>query len=165
LGQLCRLARKGRWYILDRRQRRFGKVNSCELYHDRFSYDGFTECVDSSITSPDPDIFFWNAGTDLQRRSLGPLQSLFYQMLNRHREVICELIKSQDTTSFDDQMPIWTEKRLESSLRFVIDRISPRLCFFTDGLDEFDECEEDVLELISDLQNKPYIRICLSSCP
>jgi hypothetical protein len=96
---------------------------------------------------------------------LGPLRSLFYQILNRHREVISELIKSQDTTSFDDRMPIWTEKRLESSLRFVIDRISPRLCSFTDGLDEFDECEEDVLELISDLQNKPYIRICLSSCP
>jgi DNA-binding ferritin-like protein (Dps family) len=112
-----------------------------------------------------PKFFFWNAGTDLQKSSLGLLRSLLYQILNRHQEVIPELIKSQDTVSFDDQMPIWTKKRLESSLRFVIDKISPRLCFFIDGLDEFDEGEEDMLELIGHLQNKSSVKICLSSRP
>lgn len=70
-----------------------------------------------------PTYFFWNAGTDLQKSSFGLLRSLLYQILNHHQDVIPELIKSQDTASFDDRMPIWTKKRLESSLRFVIHRV------------------------------------------
>lgn len=89
--------------------------------------------------------FFWNAGTELQKSSLGLLRSLLYQILDHQPEIIPELVKSQGIATLDDQMPTWTRKRFESSLKFVIDKISFPLCLFIDGLDEFDEGEEDLL--------------------
>jgi NACHT domain len=112
-----------------------------------------------------PKYFTWNAGTDLQKSSLGLLRSLLYQVLYDHQQVIPELIKSQGAMKFDKERRIWTKKRLESSLKFVVDQISLPFCFFIDGLDEFDEGEEDLLGLIAGLQNQPSVKICLSSRP
>jgi NACHT domain len=109
--------------------------------------------------------FFWNAGTQLQKSSLGLFRSLLYQLLQAHHEVIPELAKFQAIPAFDGPMPVWTKKRLQSSLAFVINKISQRVCLFLDGLDEFDEGEEVLLELISDLQSRPSVKICLSSRP
>ena len=47
----------------------------------------------------------------------------------------------------------------------MIDAISLPLCLFIDGLDGFDEGEDDLLELIDDLQKNPLAEICLSSRP
>jgi hypothetical protein len=109
--------------------------------------------------------FFWNAGTKLQKSSLGLLRSLLHQLLRGHQEVIPELARFQDIPDFDAPMPVWTRKRLESSLKFVVNKISQPVCLFIDGLDEFDEGEEDLLELISALQSRPSVKICLSSRP
>jgi hypothetical protein len=109
--------------------------------------------------------FFWNAGTKLQKSSLGLLRSLLYQLLGGHQEVIPELAKFQDIPTFDAPMPVWTKKRLESSLEFVMDKNPQPLCLFIDGLDESDDGEEDLLKLISALQSRPLVKICLSSRP
>ncbi len=109
--------------------------------------------------------FFWNAGTELQKSSLGLLRSLLYQVLDHQQGIISELVKLQGIATLDDPMLIWTRKRLESSLSFVIDRLSFPLCLFIDGLDEFEEGEEDLLQLISALQSRPSVKICVSSRP
>jgi hypothetical protein len=109
--------------------------------------------------------FFWNAGTNLQKSSLGLLRSLLHQLLRGHQEVIPELARFHDIPDFDAPMPVWTRKRLESSLKFVVNKISQPVCLFIDGLDEFDEGEEDLLELTSALQSRPSVKICVSSRP
>ena len=44
-------------------------------------------------------------------------------------------------------------------------RISAKLCFFIDGLDEYTATVEDLLDLINKLSRYPNIKICLSSRP
>ncbi len=107
--------------------------------------------------------FFWSAGTKLQKSSLGLLRSLLYQILDHQPGIIPELVRPQGIATLDDRIPTWTRKGLESSLKFVIDRISFSLCLFIDGLDEFEEGEEDLLQLISILGSRPAVKICLSS--
>jgi hypothetical protein len=41
-----------------------------------------------------PRFFFWNAGTNLQKSSLGLLRSLLYQILSDQQEVVPELLDS-----------------------------------------------------------------------
>ncbi len=109
--------------------------------------------------------FFWNAGTKLQKSFLGLLRSLLYQILDHQRGIIPELIKLQGIATVDGLMPTWTRKRIESSLKFVINKTSFPLCLFIDGLDEFDEGEADLLQLINALQSRPSVKICASSRP
>ncbi|KAL9627946.1 MAG: hypothetical protein Q9164_007443, partial [Protoblastenia rupestris] len=86
-------------------------------------------------------------------------------LLNDHQELIPGLVKLPDIAIHDNQTPVWTRKRLESSLKFAIHKISRPICLFIDGLDEFDEDETDLILLIDALKSRPSVKICLSSRP
>jgi hypothetical protein len=103
--------------------------------------------------------FFWNAGSALQKSTGGLLRSLLYQILDHRRSL----------TSVAAQSPIatWTESRL---LRTLLDLIQQNLyddaiCFFIDGLDEFQGHQRDLTELLSGLEKMANVKICVSSRP
>lgn len=64
------------------------------------------------------------------------------------------------------QPPTWTEKRLSTFLSRLVGEItiSHKLCFFIDGLDEFEGDLKEMLSLIDDISLK-NVKICLSSRP
>jgi len=61
----------------------------------------------------------------------------------------------------------WGRQELLDALRDVVQHLNPstRLCFFIDGLDEYDGYEENIVSLLQDLAASPRIKICLSSRP
>ena len=112
--------------------------------------------------------FFWNAGTDLQKSSRGLLRSIIYQILDTAPELMPILERSIYTTQQrTQQLPSWTERRLLATLQYLLryGLRSYRLCIFVDGLDEFSNNQNELLELMRDFRQYSNIKICLSSRP
>ncbi|KAF2122066.1 hypothetical protein BDV96DRAFT_136943 [Lophiotrema nucula] len=106
------------------------------------------------------NFFFWNAGPPMQKPQNGLLQSILYQLLAASSELDLDTLDSRPKEP-------WTRKELLDVLRQVVRDFKPstKLCFFIDGLDEYDGHEEDIIQLLQDLSASPHIKICLSSRP
>ena len=61
----------------------------------------------------------------------------------------------------------WTERRLQTTLSQVLDQIqsSCRICFFIDGLDEFDEDDDDLITFVQNMLLRTSVKVCSSSRP
>ena len=112
--------------------------------------------------------FFWNAGNNkMQMSQMGLLRSLLFQILRQRPDLIPRLCKPKvdvgDITS-DYQ---WTLKKLLAIFARLSDRdLNPvMMCFFIDGLDEYDGIHSDVVQLFQKFSASDNIKICLSSRP
>ena len=106
-----------------------------------------------------PSFFFWNTGTALQKSVQGLLRSLVYQLL-RGSEELLPLNSSPP--------PIWSEKRLREVLDGTLESATMRqiyICFFLDGLDEYEGETDCLMNWIVSLSGKKNVKICLSSRP
>lgn len=116
-----------------------------------------------------PTFFFWNAGTDLQRGSVGLLRSLLHQLISALPVMETDFLPTMDSIPqhATQQLPIWTEQRLCKWLLQLIEiQLSAfRLCIFIDGLDEFIGDQNALISLIMKLIQLPNTKICLSSRP
>ena len=113
--------------------------------------------------------FFWNSGVRYQKSQRGLLLSLLYPILQeiptiipfvspRSWEVMC---------LFNGDGREWTEAELHQMLRTAVKEVSKtmKLCFFVDGLDEFDGQHQDLICLFRDLIEHPNVKVCVSSRP
>lgn len=115
--------------------------------------------------------FFWNPGTALQKSSQGLLRSLLYGMADQQEELISIMMDGQASsteeylTSF--QVPTWTNQRLISVLRRVLVQKPSSISIFVliDGLDEFVEDEDILIDIVRLLANTPHVKVCVSSRP
>jgi hypothetical protein len=116
--------------------------------------------------------YFWKPGTDLQKSFQGLLRSLLYQIADQRDDLIHIMMNGQaslakgPTESLGSLgMHEWTVKRLLSVLRhfFIQKPSSVRICFFIDGLDEFDGEEDELLEIIHFISQTAQVKICVSS--
>ena len=99
--------------------------------------------------------FFWSAGTRMQKNFDGFLRSLLWQILRESPEVDNHassnesgLLQKRRRASYSQQsIGVWTHRRLHETLQEVINKLknSRYLCFFIDGLDEFDDDKDDRL--------------------
>ena len=115
-----------------------------------------------------PSFFFWNAGTELQKSSRGLLRSLIYQILEKVPRLMPMLESFPEFAGrITQQIPTWTEQRLRAALQYLLrNGLSQfRICVFIDGLDEFSNNQDDLLELIRDFRSYQGVKICLSSRP
>lgn len=105
--------------------------------------------------------FFWNQGFEMQKSQTGLLQSLLYQIL-RHNPDLAPIAKTGRL-----QHEIWDFQELKSVFEKVISttEMNTRLCFFIDGLDEYDGEEEEISRLLLSINKSPHIKICASSRP
>ena len=119
--------------------------------------------------------FFWSSGSQSQRSLEGLLRSLLWQILSQ----FCELALPQ----FDDQPQLehgaraykkdiligaWTKFRLQSALADVINQLQASccLCLFIDGLDEFEDDDDELIAFVKNLVvSNTEIKVCLSSRP
>lgn len=121
-----------------------------------------------------PSFFFWNSGTGLQKSYAGLLRSLIYQIASKGQDLISiltdadmEFQKAASDPLRSLQIPTWTERRLSNILiQFLENKPSSlSICFFIDGLDEFEGDRDTLIELLRSITNMDQTKVCFTSRP
>jgi hypothetical protein len=119
--------------------------------------------------------FFWNSGTSEQKSHTGLLRSLLHQALERNLELVSQVFPSEWASislamnrkeSFDSLE--WSLPSLKSAFqrwsRFL--PTSTKVCFFIDGLDEYEGDHEEMAEFFKTVATPiSHIKFCISSRP
>jgi hypothetical protein len=115
--------------------------------------------------------YFWLASKDQAQKSLsGLLRSILYDLLQQCPDFILDVFPSK-WRSYDLRLahsPPWTDADLTDALYKLIASIAPKacVCFFIDGLDEFDGKDHqrlNVISLLEQLSKLSTVKICVSS--
>lgn len=112
-----------------------------------------------------PSFYFWSGGNRMEKSVEGLLRSLIWQILNALPELHIGL--SQDDLHSSGFSPVWTERRLRNRLQDTIQHLpkTHSICFFIDGLDEFDGEQASLISLVKHIAQNTKVKICLSSRP
>ncbi|OCK82825.1 hypothetical protein K432DRAFT_423847 [Lepidopterella palustris CBS 459.81] len=113
--------------------------------------------------------FFWNSGTKMQTSREGLLRTLLYQCLSQCPEAIPQLCpKRWDAYRLfgQDPHPWGLSELLETVALFIQEyRDTRKICFFIDGLDEFEGDHTELLGSLLSLVQGSSVKICVSSRP
>lgn len=119
--------------------------------------------------------FFSSGGNMMQKNLTGLLRSLLWQILREIPDVgilptSAENRLEQKRRKVDysqDSLSVWTKDRLHMTLQEAIHKLrgSCHLCFFIDGLDEFDDDKDELIEFLQNIVSNAGIKACLSSRP
>ena len=121
-----------------------------------------------------PKFFFWSSGSKIQRSLEGLLRSLLWQILNEFSGVSLPLFdggprldRNKGVSNRHNLIGAWTKSRLQRALKNTIRQLEASccLCFFIDGLDEFEEDDDELIEFVQSIQSSTSVKICLSSRP
>lgn len=95
----------------------------------------------------------------IAEKDLRPPPFLLYQILERRPSLVSMVVQSP--------IPTWTESRLSKTLLNIIHQNvnDDAICFFIDGLDEFDGDQQHLIDLINDVERSSNVKICVSSRP
>ena len=113
--------------------------------------------------------FFWIAGTPIQKSWQGLLQSLLFDLLRGHPYVVSLASPNRWAAAkagrWQTAAEPWSVSELAASLRALAtaEHVPLRMCFFIDGLDEYDSNHAELCEVLCDMASSPHIKICLSS--
>lgn len=113
--------------------------------------------------------YFWAAGTELQTSQEGLFRTLLYQILEQDPALISELFPKRWAALclFDQDTKYFTQEELQRCLSTLVERLNPttNLCFFIDGLDEFDGDHANLIELLKGMIDRSSIKMCVASRP
>lgn len=138
------------------------------LCGDERTYDNLAAWATSRQRLVVAKYFFWSAGTPLQRSQEGLFRSLIYDILCQRPECIPIVQKRlvQRQEEIQDCEEIWTWDFTWQTLRELISANSPdKICFFIDGLDEYDGDSENLLQTIKLFEACQRVKVCVSSRP
>ncbi|KAL6363064.1 hypothetical protein LRP88_02466 [Fusarium phalaenopsidis] len=113
--------------------------------------------------------FFWIAGTSIQKSWQGLLQSLLFDLLRGHPSIVSLVSPNRWAAAKAGQWHTtaepWSVPELATALRALAtaDRVPLKICFFIDGLDEYDSNHAELCEVLRDMAGSPHIKMCLSS--
>ena len=119
--------------------------------------------------------FFWSAGTMTQKNFDGLLRSLLWQILKEFPDI--DILPSSIESGVEHErrkapyshgsIGVWTKRRLHETLHEAMNKLqnSCYLCFFIDGLDEFDEDKDDLIDFLRNIASNTGVKVCLSSRP
>ena len=113
--------------------------------------------------------FFWIAGTPIQKSWQGLLQSLLFDLLRGHPYVVSLASPNRWAAAkagrWQTAAEPWSVSELAAALRALAtaEHVPLRMCFFIDGLDEYDSNHAELCEVLCDMASSPHIKICLSS--
>lgn len=131
------------------------------------------ERIKAAFSDPGPPViflkfFFWEEGVGLQKNRTGLLRSLLWQLFKRVGDSPAVNLLDQVKDIVSNPQLEWTQERLLMILRRALPCIKQRLCLFLDGLDEFEDTENDfspLLEVIDIFRGLQNVKICISSRP
>jgi hypothetical protein len=122
--------------------------------------------------------FFWNSGTLEQRSQSGLMRTLLFETLNSHRELIPIVLPWQWAKEYSRHMDgikdkvrssdFWHISKLKAAFRILVAQniIPIKMCWFIDGLDEYEGDHEEISELFrAAARSNPNVKICISSRP
>lgn len=112
--------------------------------------------------------FFWNSGTVMQMSEMGLFQSLLYQAIEDHQEIIPTLFPERwkQYELFGNDLRPWSLHELSKALEIMVSDSSRKFFFFIDGLDEFDGNEGKLAKFILDIASvKHNVKMCVASRP
>lgn len=119
--------------------------------------------------------FFWNSGESKQRSHIGLLRSLLHEVLGSHKNLIPEVFPEEwenkaalAAFGMDICPEQWSLARLKEAFSRLIDLSGEelKLCFFIDGLDEYEGDPEDITQYFKDLAFcSVHTKFCVSSRP
>ena len=123
-----------------------------------------------------PKFFFWSGGASMERSIEGLLRSLLWQLLQEFPDLDFDnvLVQSDICSGFRKRplnrlgpIPAWTNRRLIALLQNLTQLIlrSCYLCFFIDGLDEYEGDQEDLIDFVGTIVQNTNAKVCLSSRP
>ena len=110
--------------------------------------------------------YFWRPGSALQKNAQGLLRSLLIQIISEIPKITEDL--ASEFLVHPDTAPVWSTKQLVTIFERALaisDGSRHCFCMFIDGLDEFEGDAEELLELIFELERRPYVKCCVSSRP
>lgn len=113
--------------------------------------------------------FFWIAGTPIQKSWQGLLQSLLFDLLRGHPHVVSLASPNRWAAAKAGQWQAaaepWSVSELSVALRELAraDHVPLKMCFFIDGLDEYDSNHAELCQVLRDMASSPHIKMCLSS--
>ena len=119
--------------------------------------------------------FFWNSGEKLQMSLEGLYRALLFETLKQYPDLIPDIFPEEwdalDSATSKFESPSFRITDIKAAFtKLISKRTFPkhRLCFFIDGLDEYEGDSLDHWELANSLQNwasSTDIKICVSSRP
>ncbi|OQE39864.1 hypothetical protein PENCOP_c006G02529 [Penicillium coprophilum] len=112
--------------------------------------------------------YFWSAGTAMQKSQHGLLRTLLYGIFRQCSELIEPVCESMRLSmEKEEDLLQWSLPTLHAALRKVAcwETTPVQLCFFVDGLDEYDGDHYELCQVLKDVAKSPNIKICLSSRP
>lgn len=113
--------------------------------------------------------FFWNSGTVMQMSFLGLLQSLLYQCVSTHPEIIPRIFPTrwQNCLLYGRDLHPWSALELSNALKTLVAMKEFRFMIFIDGLDEFDKDPSELAAFIVKLGEIAChnLKLCLASRP
>ncbi|KAI0382416.1 hypothetical protein F5Y04DRAFT_287874, partial [Hypomontagnella monticulosa] len=112
--------------------------------------------------------YFWIAGTAMQKSQQGLFQTLIREILKQCPEMVEIACGSrwslQSGESFSES---WELSELRHAMHTIArqDTLPVNICFFIDGLDEYDGEHLQFTRDLLDLSKSRYIKLCVSSRP
>jgi hypothetical protein len=126
------------------------------------------------------EYFFWNAAkNDLQKSQEGVIRSLLYQILRKCPDYIRLVFPDawrrynpsdnktpkEINVALDREVPVDIRGLMEAMKHTctLLAQSEKRLCFFIDGLDEYNGSSKDIIELVGIFRSLPNVKLCVSS--
>ncbi|KAL9094047.1 MAG: hypothetical protein Q9165_003717 [Trypethelium subeluteriae] len=117
--------------------------------------------------------FFWNIGSEMQKSQEGLLRTLLFQIFHQCPELICKMVPIRDKAGHNALgcRRTWARADLIHSVMALKsqERIysteAVRLCFFIDGLDEYEGAHQEICEVLKNMADCGHIKLCISSRP
>ena len=122
-----------------------------------------------------PSFYFWKPGTPEQKSLAGMLRSLIIQLLKVGERVFDGLIDYLLSKKKLKRTPSglechWTVPNLNLALDYLVDASKGHfmICFFIDGLDEFEDSQcsrNELLRRLRKLASWNHVKLCVASRP
>ncbi|KAK3370830.1 hypothetical protein B0T24DRAFT_531769, partial [Lasiosphaeria ovina] len=112
--------------------------------------------------------YFWSAGTSMQKSLQGLLQTLLFDIFRQQSDLI-ELACAERWPEPPEVLKLkpWKVPELHRILQKIggWESLRVKMCFFIDGLDEYEGDHVDFCKILKDLSASPNLKLCISSRP
>lgn len=112
--------------------------------------------------------YFWSAGKQEQKSQRGLLKTLLHEIFLQHPDIIEISCAERWPEAIQNlKHKRWGVPELNRALSIIAEQrnLTVNLCFFIDGLDEFEGDHEDFCQAIQELSKSPHVKVCVSSRP